>query len=223
MRAAANNGAMTEATEAITAGCLWLRGFLSLEDQLELAEHIDRHDRTPVKPRPMDPQPRTLILGDDGGPSLSYAFGETSVVNRMVERCNEHLKSHANLHVLGVEDITRYSAIKMATISYEAPNGSFPPHVDHCNDGSLVYLASLGQTANFTIKSPSMAEVRRLKFRSGDILIFDAGSDASILHGVVSIDEAAPNAPTGALATRFPVFRNHRYGVQCRVFRERQR
>lgn len=127
MRAAANNGAMTEATEAITAGCLWLRGFLSLEDQLELAEHIDRHDRTPVKPRPMDPQPRTLILGDDGGPSLSYAFGETSVVNLMVERCNEHLKSHANLHVLGVEDITRYSAIKMATISYEAPNGSFPP------------------------------------------------------------------------------------------------
>ena len=206
--------------EVITDGCIWLRGFLSLEDQLELAEYINHRDRTPVnKPRPIDPKPRTLILGDDGRPSLSYAFGEISVVNRMVERCNEHLKSQ-DLHVLGGIDVTRYSAIKMATISYEAPNGSFPPHVDHCNN-SIVYLASLGQTANFTIKSPSMADVRRLKFRSGDILIFDAGSDASILHSVVSIDEAAPNSPTGELAKRFPVFRNHRYGVQCRVFRER--
>ena len=205
-------------TETITAGCLRLRGFLSLEDQIELAEYITTRDRTPAnKPRPIDPKPRTLILGDDG-PSLSYAFGETSVVNRMVERCNENLKSH-NLHVLGGIDVTKYSSITMATISYEAPNGSFPPHVDHSN--SIVYLVSLGRTANFTVKSPSMAEPRRIKFRSGDVLVFDAGSDASILHSVVSIDESGPNEPAGLLETRFPIFRNHRYGVQCRMLHER--
>merc|ERR1719203_1445101 len=83
-----------------------------------------------------------------------------------------------------------YESLSMATIRYEAPNGHFPPHVDHCND-SFVCLASLGRTANFMVRGPSMDAQRHFKFCSGDVLVFDASTEAALLHSCVSIDESA--------------------------------
>ena len=50
---------------------------------------------------------------------------------------------------------------------------------------------------------------------SGDVLVFNASTQAGVVHGVGSIDDGASCPP--ALCERFPVLQKHRYGVQCRV------
>merc|ERR1712118_612258 len=103
----------------------------------------------------------------------------------------------------------------MAAIRYTSPNGHFPPHIDHCNDGSFVCLMSLGCTANFMVKGPSMAAKRVFPLHSGDVLVFNPSTKAGLLHSVVDIAEES-SCPS-ALAQRFPVLGKHRFGVQCRV------
>ena len=133
----------------------------------------------------------------------------------------------------------------MSVIQYESPNGRFPAHIDHCKD-SFVYLVSLGCTANFMVKGPNMEEKKYFRFNSGDMLVFNASSEAAILHEVVGIvgdtkdneiileqttttgnsleqthdqilaEDHDSSCPI-ALANTFPILQRHRYGVQCRV------
>ena len=104
-------------------------------------------------------------------------------------------------------------SLTMAAIKYEAPDGCFVAHVDHCRN-SLVFLASLGCSARFMVKSPGGAEERQtFEFNSGDLLVFDASSEAAIVHAVLGVNEGS--CPEG-LGERFPVLTGHRYGVQCR-------
>jgi hypothetical protein len=73
--------------------------------------------------------------------------------------------------------------------------------VDHCNDGSWVFLFSLGCTASFFVQFPTtdldvdMDWERRHAFqmKSGDVLVFDPSSDTRILHGVTSVVNSASN------------------------------
>ena len=204
------------------ACCFLLRNLLALEEQAELFEYIRQKDTTPSdQPRAMVPAPKTLQLGADGGATLNFARGDASVVNRMVEKAVEVLTAH-RLNVVGSCDVCHYTRLSMATIRYEAPGGHFPPHVDHC-DGSSVFLASLGCTANFMVQTPAMAPQRvHFKLHSGDLLVFDASTKAAVLHSVVSIDEASPRdimetSSQLLLGSQFPALQKHRYGVQCRV------
>jgi len=203
--------------EVLDADCILVRDLLTLEEQTQLVEYIQHHDKTPNNlPRAMVPAPKTLQLGEAGCPNLRYVFGENTVVNAMVEK-GARLLQRNGLSVMGGFDLSsQYESLSMATIRYEAPDGRFPPHVDHCND-SFVFLASLGCTANFMVKGPTMEAQKQFKFCSGDLLIFNASSRAAILHSVMSIDETG--SKLGALlSSKFPVFQNHRYGVQCRMY-----
>ena len=65
-------------------------------------------------------------------------------------------------------------------------------------------------------KLVSMMEPKRFQFFSGDMLVFNASTEAKVLHGVESIDETGSAAGV-SLASRFPVLRNHRYGIQIRM------
>jgi hypothetical protein len=112
-------------------------------------------------------------------------------------------------------DICEHKSITMATIRYEALKHKLDAHVDHC-DESLVVLISLGRTINFMIRAGRQSELKRFKFLSGDILIFNASTAAELVHGLESVDEAASEVGE-LLARRFPVLQNHRYGVQCRI------
>lgn len=201
--------------EVIDAECFLIRNLLTLEEQTGLFEYIQENDKTPSnQPRAMVPAPKTLLLGNDGDPTIKYAFGDSSIVNHLVEKGGEVLRTE-HLNVVGPFDVCQYRSLSMATIRYEVPDGHFPPHVDHCND-SFVFLTSLGCTANFMVKAPAMASQYRFKFRSGDLLVFNASSQAAILHSVVNIDETGSS--TGeVLGSKFPVLQNHRYGVQCRM------
>ena len=91
----------------------------------------------------------------------------------------------------------------------------FPPHIDHCNDGSWVVLFSLGRTVTFHVQTSGMAQRHAFDMKSGDVLVFDPSSEAAVVHGVAGVLPA--NEKGGELGTRFDVLRTSRFGVQCRV------
>ena len=210
--------ALAPTVEVVAGECFLIRDALTVKEQSALSAYIRERDRTPEnEPRAMVPAPRTMILGDDGaGPTVSYRRGDASVVNAMVDKGVALLKREG-LGLPGItDDIANYTSLSMATIRYEAPDGRFPPHVDHCKD-SAVFLASLGRSANFMVRGNGETQVHRFQLRSGDALVFNASTETNLLHGVESIDMAASDAGE-ALAVEFPVFRTHRYGVQCRMY-----
>ena len=75
---------------------------------------------------------------------------------------------------------------------------------------------SIGCTANFMVKPPNMRNKKVFKFKSGDLLIFNASTNAAIVHGVNSIDHISSHCPV-QLTTKFKILQDHRIGVQCRV------
>mmetsp|Transcript_122785 Transcript_122785/g.308936 ORF Transcript_122785/g.308936 Transcript_122785/m.308936 type:complete len:227 (-) Transcript_122785:93-773(-) len=209
------DGAEASAVEVLDAECYLIRDLLGPEEQAALFQYIQERDKTPWDslPRAMVPSPKTLLLGENE-PSLKFEFGEQSIIGSMVEAASDVLyRRGLRDESSETVDLRKYQSLTLAVIRYEAPDGRFAPHVDHCND-SYVYLASLGCTANFMVKGPGMAEKRAFKFRSGDLLVFNASTRAALLHGVMSIDVAS--CPPG-LSEAAPDLREHRYGVQCRM------
>ena len=69
---------------------------------------------------------------------------------------------------------------------------------------------------NFMVKGPTMQTRFQFKFCSGDMLVFNASTEAAILHGVLSIDNGQSCPPE--LGDVFQKLRNHRYGVQTRSY-----
>ena len=220
---------MAPELEILDTECFLIRHCLTVEEQIALFEYIDACDVTPPEGtttrRAMVPAPTTLVLGknDRGEPQrvLHYAQGDDSMVTGIVRKASEILKEQ-NLHVFGENNSSRnvfdHHALTMAVIRYEAPDGKFPPHVDHCND-SLVFLTSLGLTANFLVRGPTTTDATtttHFKFGSGDLLVFNASTEAALLHGVVGID-AVGSGEGALLGEKFPVLQKHRYGVQCRM------
>ena len=195
--------------EVMDKECYLIRKALDIGEQKTLFEYIQDRDKTPwdTLPRPMVPTPKTLVFGENGELMLKYENGQSTVVNGMIDKANAILTRNGIVS-------NNYKSISMATIQYASPSGQFPPHVDHCKN-SFVYLMSLGCTANFMVKGPNMELKKNFKFHSGDLLIFNASTEAAILHGVVSIDSET-SSPI-ELANRFAILQNHRYGVQCRL------
>lgn len=219
--------------EVIDTDCFLLCNLLSLDEQVQLFEYIDRRDKTAeydMAPKAcMYPSPKTLIFGrDDEGVNIPYPVFDTrekSIINDMIISRGTSILNQQNVSNLPWNNFFTDSScgnndggysIKMAVIRYmsESPNSKFPRHIDHC-DGSYVYLTSLGCTAKFLVKGPNMTEKRIFKMRSGDVLVFNASTAAAIEHGVEGVD--GPDTCPVALGERCPVLQNHRYGVQCRV------
>lgn len=198
----------------IDTDCYLIRNHLRPEEQVVLFQYIQKQDQTPwdTLPRVMVPVPKTLLFkndkNDENEPTLNFEPGDKSVISGMVGKANAIMnQSNSSL------DLRKYKSLSMAAIRYKSPDGRFPPHLDHCNN-SFVYLMSLGCTANFMVKGPNMEDKRDIKFHSGDLMVFNASTEAAILHGVMSIE---PGTCPEALGKAFPVLQNHRYGVQCRA------
>eukprot|EP00929_Paragymnodinium_shiwhaense_P089791 TRINITY_DN4999_c0_g1_i1.p1 TRINITY_DN4999_c0_g1~~TRINITY_DN4999_c0_g1_i1.p1 ORF type:complete len:283 (-),score=25.91 TRINITY_DN4999_c0_g1_i1:473-1321(-) len=199
--------------------CYLLRDLLGPEEQAELYQFIQDRDKTRwgELPRAMDPKPTTLVLGENQQPLMGFTPGDTSVVTEMVARASDLVNRSGlqmQFHPGASVDLDKYKSVSMAAIQYEAPTGKFPPHVDHCGE-SCVYLMTLGCSANFMVKGPSMAGQANLKLRSGDLLVFNASTEAALLHGVTGIDDGSCPQHLG---DAFNILRNHRYGVQCRLY-----
>lgn len=112
-----------------------------------------------------------------------------------------------------------YDRYSVAAIRYSAPNGSFPEHIDHCNDpNGWVVLLSLGCEALFTVRGPCGSTPENLRLGSGDVMVFDPSTEAAVRHGVASI--VLSTCPE-RLARAFGAA-NHRYGIQCRTSLQHQ-
>jgi hypothetical protein len=172
----------SNAVERVAETCFLLRGLLSTTEQCALFDYIDERDCTPwdTLPRAMVPAPKTLMFGA-GKPMLSLALDhDKSPATYMVNRTHENVLGRGQFETPNhCGNLLRSAAgeceVSMAVIRYEAPDGRFPPHVDHC-DGSLVYLMTLGCTAQFMVKTPDMEEGRTFDLESGDMLVFDAST-----------------------------------------------
>jgi len=168
-------------TTVIDETCFLLHSFLSASEQRVLFEYIDKLDCTPwdTIPRAMVPSPKTLVFSS-GKPMLPLVSSDPSPATDMVDRAHEQVLGSGQGQVPShCGDLLRSavgdSQVSMAVIRYEAPDGKFPPHVDHCN-GSLVYLMTLGCTARFMVKAPNMEERQTFDLESGDMLVFDAST-----------------------------------------------
>jgi len=214
----------SSSVETMTSGaCYWLRGALSPAEQMQLFEFIKEHDRTDWEnlPQCMNPTPKTLQLAQPGGgtgPTLEYGCHwdgsqVTTVASEVVGRVRDILHRQS-LSIAG-RLVPEPTAVSLAAIRYPSPDGRFPPHVDHCNDGSWVFLFSLGCFARFRLKAPAMDGFQELELQSGDALVFDPSSGAGIVHEVAGVG-GEETCPAG-LGDRFAELRRCRYGVQCRV------
>merc|ERR1712113_1249984 len=102
---------------------------------------------------------------------------------------------------------------------YKSSNGSLANHCDELN-ASIVFLYSIGCTANFYIHSPQMKgdkyrDGKLFKFKSGDMLFFDASKAAQIIHGIDSIDDGS-SCPQ-QLKQKYKHLAQSRIGVQIRA------
>ena len=201
--------------EELVPSCFLLRSALELQEEVRLFDFIMEKDGTDwdsIRPC-MNPTPKTLELvsqpGAEGSPTLDFCSDDEAAVVEMVGKA------------IGILNWSRrIKSMTMAAIRYCASGSSptigscFPPHVDHCNDGSWVVLFSLGCTADFHVKTPGTAQ-HSFEMQSGEILVFDPSSEAAILHGVAGVGGAQSCARE--LGDRFEALRGSRSGVQCRV------
>ena len=206
----------------ILSGSRWnlLKGVLSHEEQLQLFSFIHERDTTDwerLSPC-MNPSPKTLQLVQHHGAEtvslLSFGPDDDAAVVEMVQKAIQTLEWQKAIKSLTVAAI-RYCA----SGSNPCIGSCFPPHVDHCNDRSWVFLFSLGCTAAFHIKSPDMAQRHTFEMKSGDALVFDPSSEAAVLHGVDGVARRAEEASStgNELKGKFETLRCSRFGVQCRV------
>lgn len=209
---------MTSPDKTCNKGWFVLKDLLNTDEQIQLFTYIKEHDATDWENLSscMSPSPKTLnLVGSNGtlGPTLDINLDDANIVAGLVKKatCAVGLKK-------------AFQAISCAVIRYCPPGtnpriGScFPPHIDHCNNGSWVVLFSLGCTAIFQIRSPDMSQKETFEMNSGDVLVFDPSSEAAILHGVDTIiKDGQSDTRWSGLSDKFDHLCSSRFGVQCRV------
>jgi hypothetical protein len=203
-------------------GARWhlLSGALTLEEQAHLFGFIHERDVTDwEKLAPcMSPTPKTLELAQEQGAQttrvLNCDANEKTAVVEMVAKAIGILLWRKAIKSMTVAAI-RYCA----SGSHPCIGSCFPPHIDHCNDGSWVVLFSLGRTAMFHIQAPGMGQRYTFDMNSGDVLVFDPSSEAAVVHGVAGVKpfEEEAGEERFELGARFDDLRSSRFGVQCRV------
>lgn len=245
----------------IEKDCFWIRNALSMDEQIEVfgdilerSKYVDNTQKT----RCMNPTPKTIIFnghkstlsfgkqrkeGEENenaakSSSISSVYDEL-ILRRAISIASQHFsekqRNQTNTAIPAVDAF--YNRYSVGVIRYDAPNGSFPVHIDHCNDpNGWVFLLSLGCKARFSVQkgyfkkaiqkgngSPPTTldnnnknEKFQLELNSGDIMVFDPSSEAAILHGVTSIlPSTCPEALIQAFGEKS--IANLRYGVQCRA------
>jgi hypothetical protein len=207
----------------------WLlqKHLLSQEEQLGLFGFIQEHDTTDWDNIPpcMNPSPKTLdLLQKNGDSSRTLCMNPSNKDNNVLVQIVKKALDSAGWFSQQ-EKGGKITTLSMAVIRYcpaetnsRTIGSTFPLHIDHCNDGSWVVLISLGCTANFRLKSPSMSRMETFEMKSGDVLVFDPSSAAAIVHGIDSIVfEEDTRVNWAGFGEQFEVLSCSRFGVQCRV------
>ena len=221
--------------------CYLIRNALSPKEQIDLFQDVlNQSQETDNSPkRCMNPSPKTIIF-DGNRSTIHYELlhndrddrrddNGMDVFNKMIQTVNKCLfrdggnNNNNDVMELQHNHFPTFNHLSVGVIRYPVPDGNFPEHCDHCKN-SWVYLLSLGCTATFVVyNKETMDEKLSFGMQSGDVLVFDASTEASIIHGVKNIQ---PNTCPRELLDMLVdddttssslLLQNHRFGVQCRV------
>lgn len=219
---------------------LFIQNALTMDEQMSLWQDLVDRDKTEFYAKFAN-NPRAKLNAQfkknnnieekkqenkDGAPSKKHAFpikfdknsvfeffksSDNSIYNQLVQKANDIINKKFKDYAI----LKQYKdkGIALTAIVYKSPNGNLGNHIDKAT--SLVYLFSLGCTANFYIHGPKMDKERVIKFKSGDMLLFDASSEAKVMHGVQSIDDTS-TCPKD-LGDKYEKLKTNRVGVQCRI------
>ena len=124
------------------------------------------------------------------------------------------------------KDLSKYRLSQISCLKYPTPNGQLGKHCDA--NPSVAFLFSIGCTSNFYVFGPLMKrndpkqfvdkfkDGITFKFKSGDMLFFDASNEANIIHGVMGVDDSS-SCPT-ALQEKCEGIDEYRISCQLRAW-----
>lgn len=198
------------ALEEYGRNCILIRNALTMEEQMELFEALEKE---------MANQPEEFQT--QGAGQLAYEINEEfteSVPFRLLSKAIDFIKK--NYELKGLKDITKYEVFCCDALTYNYPDGSLARHCDNRRDKSVVFLYTIGCTANFYVHTPEMKgeafkDGKVLKFKSGEMLFFDATKAANMVHGVDSIENAETCPPQ--LKEKYKELSQKRISVQIRA------
>jgi len=179
--------------------CFLIRNALTIDEQLQLVEVVST---------------QKAAWEEFMGPTNEVAFDmeagdmkplDTSAPGKAVAKATDFITANCSLqnlkpaNELGVYCVDARFYGETKTLSY------------HCDDikkgNSVVFLFSIGRSANFYVHCPEMGgdqsnDGKLFEFRSGDLLFFDATKEAGVCHGIESIGpkSSCPSELMGVLS-----------------------
>merc|ERR1712228_582494 len=140
---------------------------------------------------------------DFGGKWTKNTFPKTCYA-KMVQKVGNIIERNMKITSLK-KDLSKYKLSQISAFKYRTPAGQLGLHCD--SNPSVAFLFSIGCTCNFYVFGASMQhnkdkqsvnkfkDGQTFKFKSGDMLFFDASHEANIIHGVMGIDDSS-SCPT---------------------------
>ena len=140
---------------------------------------------------------------------------DKSIVRNVVSKANDFIKRKYTL-----QNLKPMSELEIYCVDgrFYGKTQTLPYHCDEIKkENSVVFLFSLGCSANFYVHCPEMGGDERsagtlFEFKSGDLHFFGATKKAKIYHGIESIGPAS-SCPMELLES----LREKRVGLQIRA------
>ena len=209
----ASSTSPTTTQEKLGAYCFLIKNALSMEEQLQLVENI--HSQKQAMQEEMGAL--GLSVNDvsfDMGAGDMKPFGE-SAPGKAILRAKEFIATKCSLP----DDLKPMKDFQVYCVDarFYGESQVLPYHCDDIKKkNSVVFLFSLGRSANFYVHCPEMGGDRTndgklFEFRSGDLLFFDATRDAGVYHGIESI------GPASSCPSELSSLKEKRVGLQIRA------
>eukprot|EP01006_Ploeotia_vitrea_P009452 TRINITY_DN22120_c0_g1_i1.p1 TRINITY_DN22120_c0_g1~~TRINITY_DN22120_c0_g1_i1.p1 ORF type:complete len:225 (-),score=43.88 TRINITY_DN22120_c0_g1_i1:14-688(-) len=176
-RALAETNSEAQHTGVLQSGVVHLKGLLSPEDQNDLIEAIKTAstDYTPTPARNAKSHFMKLMAYNckkqkDSIPAAILTLGA---------------KATEAAHQLSDVIPEEYTPDYITSFRYPVDGGKLTSHIDKVL--GWVVLFSLGCTAKFSVKGKEMAKTVTLDFESGDVLVFNGGTEWGVWHSIKKI------------------------------------
>eukprot|EP01084_Bolivina_argentea_P181009 312670_1 len=170
--------------EEIQQNCLLIHNVLNMHEQMELFEALNNKKYIP----PTLSKKVALEFEVFFDASNMQTDLKEMIFGAIYNKSSDMIDRNYKTQNLSTEiELKQHRLLSVRGIKYDAPNGNISKHIDGLK--GLVYLYSIGCTANFYVNGPQMNDGIIFKFKSGDMLFFDASQEAAITHAVISIDD----------------------------------
>ena len=210
--------------EEFQENVLLIHGILSIDEQMEILQEMLKEEKivqdrlkkyrgdnykVPIKDGLVSMYTKQKMGGD-----LMEEYGD-SIYYKLISKATKLI--HKNYKLYDKIDLSKSKLGHIQAAKYKSNEGKLKNHIDGIFHGdNAVFLFSIGCIANFYVKGPKMENGKLFKFKSGDMLFFDATNKANILHGIESIDDGSTTPKE--LKEKFEMSNEYRIGLQMRQY-----